>query len=288
MVVKTFVYVLCLMALSAAAVLGLIRYRKPGGIVWLPLVAMQASLFLFLVSLGLRSLGFEAEILRDALGFAGSLGTVVSVYALLHLSLRMPRLRVLTFIYSGGLAILVVAYILWLFGNQAIVLVALVIQFGALIHLLVAVRLGPRACEDLLLGKILGDALYIALPALPFLILDSVGSLLGFVKPAILFDDYALPVFFLVLHARIAYRLVRWLGEAEIGETDELINWDAFGLSAREKTVASLLREGKSAKDISNALGLAPKTAENHVYRIFKKLGVGSRFEFLSRFGPKR
>lgn len=205
MVVKTFVYVLCLMALSAAAVLGWIRYRKPGGIVWLPLVAMQASLFLFLVSLGLRSLGFEAEILRDALGFAGSLGTVVSVYALLHLSLRMPRLRVLTFIYSGGLAILVVAYILWLFGNKSIVLVALVIQFGALIHLLVAVRLGPRACEDLLLSKILGDALYIALPALPFLILDSVGSLLGFVKPAILFDDYALPVFF--LGSPRAYRL---------------------------------------------------------------------------------
>ena len=41
---------------------------------------------------------------------------------------------------------------------------------------------------------------------------------------------------------------------------------------------------GKSNRDIAEALYIAPHTVKNHVYRLYQKLGIKSRFELVSLF----
>jgi DNA-binding CsgD family transcriptional regulator len=51
----------------------------------------------------------------------------------------------------------------------------------------------------------------------------------------------------------------------------------AFGLTARELEVLRLLVEGRSDKEIAEALFISPRTAQGHVSHIFTKLDVSSR-----------
>ena len=50
-----------------------------------------------------------------------------------------------------------------------------------------------------------------------------------------------------------------------------------FGLTARERAVATLLAEGLPNKAIAGALGISPHTARHHTQRVLSKLGVHSR-----------
>jgi DNA-binding NarL/FixJ family response regulator len=57
-----------------------------------------------------------------------------------------------------------------------------------------------------------------------------------------------------------------------------------YGLSEREQEVLALLSEGLSNAAIARRLRLTEKTVKNHLYRIFEKLGVGSRTEAALRW----
>jgi DNA-binding CsgD family transcriptional regulator len=48
-------------------------------------------------------------------------------------------------------------------------------------------------------------------------------------------------------------------------------------LSAREREVLALLIDGRSDREIAAALGISPRTAETHVFRLCVKLGVEGR-----------
>jgi DNA-binding NarL/FixJ family response regulator len=50
-------------------------------------------------------------------------------------------------------------------------------------------------------------------------------------------------------------------------------------LSAREREVAALVAEGRTNREVAAALFLSEKTVENHMARIFGKLGVSSRLQ---------
>ena len=52
-----------------------------------------------------------------------------------------------------------------------------------------------------------------------------------------------------------------------------------FGLTPRELEVLTLLSGGRTNKEISSDLGISVKTTENHIARIFAKIGVGNRTE---------
>jgi DNA-binding NarL/FixJ family response regulator len=60
--------------------------------------------------------------------------------------------------------------------------------------------------------------------------------------------------------------------------------WRAAGssddvLSERERSIAELVAEGRSNKEVAAALFLSGKTVENNLSRIYAKLGVRSRTE---------
>ncbi len=50
-------------------------------------------------------------------------------------------------------------------------------------------------------------------------------------------------------------------------------------LNDRERQVLRLAEEGRSAKEIAEALGLAPGTARNYLYEASQKLGAANRIE---------
>lgn len=55
-----------------------------------------------------------------------------------------------------------------------------------------------------------------------------------------------------------------------------------FEISRREEEIVRLILAGKSNRDIENELFISPHTVKNHVYHIYKKLGINSRFHLIN------
>ncbi|BFU89452.1 MAG: hypothetical protein NTAFB01_06390 [Nitrospira sp.] len=51
------------------------------------------------------------------------------------------------------------------------------------------------------------------------------------------------------------------------------------GLSSREKAVLGWLLKGFSNKEIGQALGISPRTVQEHLQRVYQHLGVNTRAE---------
>jgi DNA-binding CsgD family transcriptional regulator len=54
------------------------------------------------------------------------------------------------------------------------------------------------------------------------------------------------------------------------------------GLTPREIEVVGLVLQGRSNKDIEKALFISIHTVKNHLYKIYQKLGVRSRFQVVA------
>jgi ATP/maltotriose-dependent transcriptional regulator MalT len=55
------------------------------------------------------------------------------------------------------------------------------------------------------------------------------------------------------------------------------------GISTREKEVLAQLLGGMSNREISRALGISEKTVKNHLWRIYRKIGVRNRTQLFHR-----
>ena len=61
--------------------------------------------------------------------------------------------------------------------------------------------------------------------------------------------------------------------------TPALAALDAPGLTAHEREIANLAAGGLSNRGIADRLGIAVRTVNNQLHRVYAKLGVGSRGE---------
>lgn len=59
-------------------------------------------------------------------------------------------------------------------------------------------------------------------------------------------------------------------------------------LSKREHEVVGALVEGLSNREIAERLNLSRHTVKNHIFRVFEKLGVSSRFELMASLGQRK
>jgi DNA-binding CsgD family transcriptional regulator len=57
----------------------------------------------------------------------------------------------------------------------------------------------------------------------------------------------------------------------------------AYGLSEREQTVAALVFQGRSTRQIARALSISPYTVQEHLTAVFDKVGVRSRGELVGQ-----
>jgi len=58
-----------------------------------------------------------------------------------------------------------------------------------------------------------------------------------------------------------------------------------YGLTAREEVILRLILQGASNKDIERKLFISASTVRNHIYNIYRKLGVKSRIELINKIG---
>jgi DNA-binding NarL/FixJ family response regulator len=63
------------------------------------------------------------------------------------------------------------------------------------------------------------------------------------------------------------------------GMMEAQANPNSRPLSKREEEIARLVAEGLSNRQISDRLGLSEHTIKNYLFRVFEKLGVGTRVE---------
>lgn len=63
---------------------------------------------------------------------------------------------------------------------------------------------------------------------------------------------------------------------------------EVTALSAQEQKVLALVAEGKTNKEIANALGLSDKTVKNYLSNIFSKLNLSRRAEAAAFFARRR
>ena len=61
------------------------------------------------------------------------------------------------------------------------------------------------------------------------------------------------------------------------------VRLEAFGATAREREVATLLARGLSRAEMAETLVVSPHTVEDHVKNLYEKLGVASRQELVAR-----
>jgi DNA-binding CsgD family transcriptional regulator len=84
------------------------------------------------------------------------------------------------------------------------------------------------------------------------------------------------PLFFLRKYAKEIFK-DRLIGQAYRVNFEGIFH--KYGLSKREQEIFVLMLEGKSNKEIGEALFISVKTVKNHIYNIFQKLGVNSRIK---------
>ncbi len=89
----------------------------------------------------------------------------------------------------------------------------------------------------------------------------------------------------------LARQVTGWVAEVEGARTPALLSADAGQverLTAREREIAVLVAQGRSSKDIAAALVLSVRTVDNHLQRIFGKLGISSRAEVAAALGEEQ
>ncbi len=67
------------------------------------------------------------------------------------------------------------------------------------------------------------------------------------------------------------------------GARSATVRLEAFGATAREREVATLLARGLSRAELAETLVLSPHTVDDHVKSLYEKLGVTSRQELVAR-----
>jgi DNA-binding CsgD family transcriptional regulator len=67
------------------------------------------------------------------------------------------------------------------------------------------------------------------------------------------------------------------------GARSAAVRLEAFGATAREREVATLLARGLSRAEMAESLVLSAHTVEDHVKSLYEKLGVSSRQELVAR-----
>ena len=93
-------------------------------------------------------------------------------------------------------------------------------------------------------------------------------------------------VFIISISLLVFYIFYRFYFAAPVAKTQKSLSAEFvknFSLTRREQEIILALLEGKSNKELAQALFVSEKTIETHLGNIYKKIGVKNRLELFSR-----
>jgi DNA-binding CsgD family transcriptional regulator len=251
------------------------------------LVSLQAILLSFLVDLYSQITGVSGDAAARALVWilqaaGGILYIVICPYLFHSLAGReVPPWQRWLFlsldavVVSAALANLVFPAVAAIAESLAVVLFSMIVY--GLVY--VGVRL-PGIGEPTLRRALL---IFLCLSAVffPLMAVDALMSETGLLGSLQFLNNLAQPVYFLALTSLTIVFGVRYLNRPAYRERGRLTQYflSAFGVTQREAQIITELMDGASIKGIGRKLFISPKTAENHVYSIYQKLGVRNRVQ---------
>ncbi|GGY85841.1 hypothetical protein GCM10011613_33530 [Cellvibrio zantedeschiae] len=177
-------------------------------------------------------------------------------------------------------AVFVVALFMWLLP-QAIAFIVVVLSLLALISTLIyCQRLQNRFYAQVFTSN---------KPKVVALVLPVLGIGLGLLEGFVFGDGVAkrgvilsLPIVY-ILHCASVW----WLRDELFPSTTQVQALQLDQLTAKEREIVQAVLKGLSNKQIAADFGLSPSTVKNHLYAIFKKLGVTNRYALLNGLATK-
>ncbi|MFH1195159.1 MAG: helix-turn-helix transcriptional regulator [bacterium] len=83
----------------------------------------------------------------------------------------------------------------------------------------------------------------------------------------------------------LRYFYVKYHSSApEVKPDENNLVFEKHGITEREKEIVKLVLEGKTNKEIEETLFLSKHTVKNHIYHIYQKLGINSRYQLIKIF----
>jgi DNA-binding CsgD family transcriptional regulator len=155
------------------------------------------------------------------------------------------------------------------------------ILFAMIVYGIVYLAIRLRDIGEKTLRRALAIFLGVSAVFFPLMLIDSAMSFVPVLRIFRFMNNMAQPLYFLVLNClTIAFGL-RYLNRPAYAEKDRLTGYflRAFGVTGRETQIIGQLLDGASTKIIAKKLFISPKTAENHIYNIYQKLGVRNRVQ---------
>ncbi len=276
-------YILALIAGTAALSQTLLLWRRHRKIV----IRRYA---LFLLSLLLILLGFLVDLYARVAGLAGLAESRITVWILQAAGGLLYIFTCPFFFHSlAGLEVKGAARVAFFAIDAAVLLLAAAniaspsfqpavyalsgALFGMIAYGILFIALHLRGIGEKLLRRAIGIFFGLSAVFFPLMLLDVATQLLPF--------NLAQPLYFLVLNCLTIVFGLKYLDRPAYAEKSGLTGYflSAFRVSRRERQIIELLLEGAGTKQVAEKLFISPKTAENHVYNIYQKLGVRNRVQ---------
>lgn len=280
--------------LSAAFSLGgvaylYIRYRT----------RLLRLVLLFLLSLLFITAGFWISLLKGITSLPGETGTdaaswifqllggglniaVLPYFASALVLVPLPK-KVKAFFWCWNILFIFMALTVFLFPRFSGVLPLLsLMQVLTILGAIIFIALGFKRMENTEWKKALVRFLIASGVFLILLMLDMLVTLLP-IKALAWFDNLSMPVYLITITGGAFFFAGRFLSREALVKAGS-ITPDAkkfYGLSDRETQIVENLLAGYSNKEIGSRLFISPKTVENHLYNIYRKLDVGSRTQLI-------
>ena len=164
-------------------------------------------------------------------------------------------------------------------GATSIALNALV--FAMVIFGLILLAVNLHSVADRALARAMRVFGALTVVFLPLMFVDAAMSYIPALRFFRFLNGLAQPAYFLVLNALSLVFGQKYLNRPAYEVDGKLSDYfiSTFGITEREQDVITVLLDGAAAKDIAEKLFISPKTADNHLYRIYRKLGVRNRLQ---------
>ncbi|MFW5745707.1 MAG: helix-turn-helix transcriptional regulator [Spirochaetota bacterium] len=103
-------------------------------------------------------------------------------------------------------------------------------------------------------------------------------------------DNLSVPLYFVILASGSVVFAYRFLNEPPLMADEQVSAFgrERYGLTEREAEVVEYVMEGFSVADAATAMKISPKTVENHLYSVYRKIGVTNRIQLYNFFENRR